>query len=259
MKTRVAILLLALILLTPCAARAESFAEGVRALDEGRHLEARRIFSAIIERGETTANAFYNLGNANAQIGAPGLAALNYERALALDGQHSEARENLARLRARSGAVLPERTMRDTLLGWLSFDSWVLAFTASAWAGLFAFLIPFGRRVPMRAGNWVVATFAALISSVCTLGIWHTHGELDAAIVLAQEAEARQLPSEQAPLLPRGARLPAGSRVIALAERGEWVHCRMPNGEPGWLPADAIGKIRQPSWDHQPPSSESSS
>jgi tetratricopeptide (TPR) repeat protein len=252
-----AVLLLAMP--APGVASGDSFADGVRAFEDGRHLEARGIFSELLERGETSANTFYNLGNANAHIGALGLAALNFEQALVLDAQHSEARENLARIRARTGAVLPEGSKLDAILRGPGFDGWVLAMAAAVWSGLFAILIPFVRRVPMRGGNWVAAAFAAVIAAVSVVGLWHARGELNAAIVLSQEVDARQLPSEQAPLLPQGARLTAGSRVIVLAERGEWVHCRMPNGGVGWLPAPAIGKIRETKWDFRHQSSEPSS
>src|SRR5262245_3294291 len=86
------------------AVRASEFDEANQRYDAGKFGEAKQTYERLVGRGEWSANLFYNLGNAAYRISAPGKAVLNYERALALDGSHTEARANLKWLREQTGA-----------------------------------------------------------------------------------------------------------------------------------------------------------
>ena len=61
------------------------FESANRLYDEGNFLEAKQLYEKLVTDGQWSANLFYNLANADFRLGAPGVAALNYERTLALD------------------------------------------------------------------------------------------------------------------------------------------------------------------------------
>ena len=104
--------LVALLLSTPLQAE---FDAANQLYDQEKFSEAKQEYEKLIASGEQTANLFYNLGNAFFRLGAPGLAALNYERALALDPDHPEAALNLRLLRDQTGARVFPATWRDHL------------------------------------------------------------------------------------------------------------------------------------------------
>jgi tetratricopeptide (TPR) repeat protein len=102
------LLLLVLVRTAACQSTVESeFEAANRAFDDKKFLEARQHYDALISQGISTANLFYNLGSTNHQIGANGLAMLNYERAVALNPRHRDAYAALDLLRKNSTAKLP--------------------------------------------------------------------------------------------------------------------------------------------------------
>lgn len=217
---------------------AGNFDEGNKAYDAGKFLEARQHYEAAVSAGEWTANLFYNLGNADERIGAIGLAALNYERALALEPKHAEARANLKFLR---GPEQSKRTWKDIAFGGMSLNFWILCTAALAWAAVFTLLIPFARGRRLGAGGVFVLVLIICATAYAAAGVWQTMGELDRGIVIANQVEARQGPADRANL---AAVLPAGSRVRVLSIRGEWTYCVLPDGTRGWIPSDSVEQVR---------------
>jgi tetratricopeptide (TPR) repeat protein len=222
------------------AARAD-FDAANRAFEAGYFREAKNGYLALVERGEWSANLFYNLGNTEARLGDVGRAMLNYERALALEPRHAEARANWQFLRSQSLAKFPPKTWREALFGALSFDGWLGVAVGSAWALLFCLAVPYARRQRLTAGGVFLFVLALCVGGCALAGAWLRAPELDAAIVVAKQAEARQAPADRATLVDV---LPAGSRVCWRAERSGWVECDLPDGTRGWLPLTAVEKVR---------------
>jgi hypothetical protein len=226
------------------AARAGGdFDAGNRAYDDGKFLEARQHYEAQVTRGEWTANLFYNLGNANERIGAPGLAALSYERALALRRGHHEARASLKHLREQTLAKVDAQSWRDHAFGALDFDGWIAAASLAGWVAVFAVVVPFARRRPLGAGGVFVLVLALCAAGYAGWAAVEMKGELDAGVIVAKQAEARHAPTERAALADV---LPAGSRVRVLAVRGEWTYCQLPSGTRAWVPSASVERVRLP-------------
>lgn len=233
------VLLIAMLCAT--ARAGADFDAGNRAYDEGKFLEARQHYEAQVARGEWTANLFYNLGNANERIGAPGLAMLNYERALALQPGHQEARANLKFLREQSLAKMPEGTWRTQVFGVLGFDGWVVLASLATWYAVFGFVVPFVRRRRLGAGGVFCPVLAICVAGGAAVSAWQRVGELDAGVIVAKQAEARHAPTERAGLADV---LPAGSRVRVLSVRGEWTYCELPSGGRAWVASAAVERVR---------------
>jgi tetratricopeptide (TPR) repeat protein len=234
---------LALLMLGLAVKAGTEFDAGNRAYDEGRFLEARQQYEAQVARGEWTANLFYNLGNANVRIGSPGLAMLSYERALVLQPSHTEARANLKFLREQSLAKVPALTWRDHAFGVLNFDGWLVAFSLAAWATIFMLVLPYARHRRLTASGAFFLVLALCAAGYAGCAAWETMRELDAGVVVAKQAEARQAPADRAALADV---LPAGSRLRVMSVRGEWAYCELPGGGTGWLPSPAVQRVRLP-------------
>jgi hypothetical protein len=181
------------------------------------------------------------LGNCEYRLGEPGRAMLDYERALALDPGHPEAKANLTLLRSQTGAKVPAPSWEQYAFTGLSQDAWAIAAAIAGWIAVFgvAALATGGRHG--NAGLWLAAIAAAAVAAYGSGVLWLSAQERGTAIVVAKSVEARLAPADSAGLADA---LPAGSRVRVLSERGEWVYCELAGESRGWIPQNAIEKVR---------------
>ena len=209
--------------------------------DQGKFSEARTRYDSVALSGEWTANLFYNLGNCEFRLGKPGSAMLDYERALALDPGHPEAKANLALLRNQTGAKAPAPSWEQYAFTGLSQDAWAIAAAVAGWIAVFglAALATGARRG--NTGLWLTTAAAAVVAAYGGGVLWLSAQERGRAIVVAESVEARLAPADSAGVADS---LPAGSRVRVLSERGEWVYCELPGESRGWIPQKAIEKVR---------------
>lgn len=225
-----------------CAvARGNEFDVANQLYDQGRFSEARQRYQALVESGDWSANLFYNLGNANHRMGAPGLAMLNYERALALEPGHREATRNLQLLREQTNAKLPAANWSDAAFGELSIDAWTLLATVAGWSAILCLIVPVIIRRTAPPALVFVGVMSLFVAAAAAAGIWHQARDQDAAVIIARQTNARFEPADRARLADV---LPAGSRVRILSERGPWIYCELPGRGLGWLPATALERVR---------------
>lgn len=230
-----------LVILFLAPARGADFSAANQMYDQGRFSEAKQEYEQLIEAGAANANVFYNLGNTNFRLGSPGVAVLAYERALALDPAHPEARANLALVRRQTGARLwPESWMRHLFPG--GREEWYVALAAvAAWGAVFSLTGLASSRRTEKTGLWLGAGAGAMIAVYAGAAVWFFGQSRSLGVVIAKEAEARLAPAESAG--PAG-KLPAGSQVRVLSERGDWVYCALPDASRGWLPQAALARVR---------------
>jgi hypothetical protein len=224
-----------------------AFAEGGdfeaanRAYDQGKFAEAKAGYEKLVEAGEWSANLFYNLGNADHRLGAPGRAMLDYERALALDPAHPEAQANLALLRKQTGAKQRAAVWQDTVFVGQALNAWTVVAVAAGWFAVFGLVMILTSRRAEKTGLWL-ATLASLLLCAYAAGmLWWRGQERALAVVVAGQTEARLAPADSAALAEA---LPAGSRVRVLSERGEWIYCALPGAGRGWIPRQAVERVR---------------
>lgn len=240
--TAARILSLAMLLAASHAlAEPDPFHTANRAYEQGKFSEAKIAYEDLVEAGEWSANLFYNLGNADHRLGAPGRAILDYERALALDPAHPEAHANIEVLRKLTGAKLRATGWQDKLLGWPAGDAWVAGAAAVGWIAIFGIALLFISKRAEKSGLWFVTSVSFLTCAYLAAALWWQQRERATAIVVVQSIEARLQPADSAGLAEA---LPAGSRVQILRERGEWLYCMLPGQKPGWLPRPAVERVR---------------
>ncbi|MDD5349919.1 MAG: tetratricopeptide repeat protein [Chthoniobacteraceae bacterium] len=205
--------------------------------DKGDYAGARAGYEALVQSGPWSANLFYNLGNAAYRQGEKGSAFLAYERALALEPGHPEAAANLRFLREETGAKLPAVTWVDRALEHPAGNTAAWLAAAAFW-GLCFSLAPLVWKRRAAAGPALVCVLALGWSGAA---LWWQNSQGALWIVTADTATARTEPADNATAT---AKLPVGSRVRLLLERGAWVNVRLPDASKGWIARDAADPVR---------------
>lgn len=209
----------------------------------GQFPAAIKGYEALVESRQWNPTLFYDLGNAYFRKGDPGRAILNYERALALDPNHAEAKANLQLVRDQARALELAPGWFESRLGFLTRDQYTWLAAAAFW-GVAAVLcgLYFARR---RAVVWIFAlVLAGTISAVAAFAAYQLEtGRAGAglAIVTKKNIQARLATAESAGTVLL---LPAGSQIKILSTRGEWSYAALPNDLRGWIPAQSAERVR---------------
>jgi len=229
-------LLVAGSLCTAALAGAEGdFAIANRAYAEGDFAAALRAYERSLAQ-ELHANALYNLGNSCFRLGKLGPAILSYERALALEPRQPDAVANLRLARQKSGARFFDQPWWEKALTWLPQRTAVMIALGASWFFVIAATSLASRR---RRGAAFWFSILGLLAAAAYGGaiFWMNSERGQIAIVTADRAVVHPEPAEHS---PGGESLPGGSQVRTLGEHGEWVYCRLPGGQRGWVPRGTV-------------------
>ena len=223
------------------AGTAEDFTAANRSYADGDYAAARRGYERTLADGPRV-NVLYNLGNAFFRLGEPGRAALEYERVLALQPRHPDATANLKLAREKSAARVPEDPW------WQRGLLWLPAGTATALAvGACWFLLLLGASIAWRrkgVARILACGFGVMLAAGYAAGVcWAAQERGRIALVIASRAEARSEPAGRSTITET---LPPGSRVRMISEQAGWTYCRLPGGQPGWLPPSTIEPLVPP-------------
>ena len=195
-----------------------------------------------------SAASLYNLANAYARTGKPGLAVLNYERARLLDPTDPDIEANLRHVRETAG--LPPETQnafhRITAIATPQVLSWLgLTGLLIAGAGVLARqLYPRHRRKLLLATLLGVSLCGVAAASAITL--WPI---IHSGIVVTHDAPVRVSPvSMEEPLFT----LPEATRVRMSSEHDGFVLIQTSGGRTGWIPSANLAPIvpKQPALPH---------
>jgi tetratricopeptide (TPR) repeat protein len=219
------------------------FAKANQEYAAGHFKEAVDTYEQCVRSGQSSANLFYDLGNAYFHTGDFGRAILNYERALQLDRHHPEAQANLriARDEARSLEMAQGRAER--LIQFAGPNEYAIIAAVAFWIGLFCFSAwALSRR---RPGAALALSMASLLIGVANVAfvvlIENGSNGRGSAVVTGANVTARLATADNAQtVLP----LPAGSEIKVLSRRGDWIYAALPNDLRGWIPAKAAESVR---------------
>jgi len=195
-------------------------------------------FAAEAPAGYSAA-ALYNLANAYARAGKPGLAVLNYERARLLEPNDSDIDANLRRVRESSGLPPESRNGFERVSGFASprILAWV-GVLGLAGAGAAAF----ARRVYPRHRRKLLA--AALLG-ICLLAVTIANGValwpvMHEAVVITPNAPVRDSP---VPMGEPSFVLREAEIVKTSARHDSFVLVQSRAGRKGWVSRENLAPI----------------
>jgi hypothetical protein len=254
---RLAVLLL-LLAVTPAFAADDLWKQANQDYAAQRYPAAAAKYGSLLKEGVHNADLYYNLGNTYfrlAQSGEPhmvGRAILSYERALAVDPSHEDARYNLEVARE----IVAEKHGRDEVKDAAADPLWVRTVTwlplpVLSWLFLgldvafFLILVivrflPSGlTRTGLIAGN-VFLGIAGLAVGVLLAGRVYFIETVRTGIVVTDEVVMREGPDTTR---REGPRLHAGHRARVLETQHGWSRLRLANNYEGWVPEDSVEEV----------------
>lgn len=243
---------LVLALVNPLAAAAPlatTFAQAhdaYRAKDYPKALELYRQVSASVKN----AVVHYDLGCAAFKAGNVGEAIWNFEKARRLSPRDADVLTNLEYARARIKDSAPEEEADLlTRIVWgpldrVSLNELATVTSIAWWLAMAALLASLVTREPARRAA-LRLPLAALLIAVVFLAIpfalkYHAEEMTQHAIVLAREVSVLSGPATDE--IKRFV-LHEGTKVRVMGRWDKWIHLALPNGENGWVLAEALGTI----------------
>lgn len=226
------------------------FKEGNQAYASENYQDAIDAYTKVSELGMESAELYYNLGNANYKLNRIAPSIYNYERALELQPNDRDIKNNLAfaqKMTIDAITPLPQSTFKRwyiSILNTFSVDGWavltvifMLIFTASIIAYFFVYSTG-------RKRLFFISSFVALFIGVGALYLsFMAEKRIDKdrpAIVFSQEAEVKSEPklsSDTAFVLHEG------TRVMILKTDNDWQQILLADGQEGWIPTTDIKEL----------------
>ncbi|MFC1667815.1 tetratricopeptide repeat protein [Chlamydiota bacterium] len=225
----------------------ELFSKANRKYEEGRYLQAIRLYEEILSLKGTHADVFYNLGNAYFKENQFGKAILNYERALMVDKRHKQARENLSILRSmiqdkepfvkKMLLEIPFLLLKEhvTLKEILFFSMFLFWFILAISLGLLFFKSQ--RKLFFRL---TIILMIILIISILSGIIVFVNSDDNAGIVMISEVPVLSGPGDTYSIRFK---LHEGTKVFIQEKKYNWYHIYLINKMSGWIREESIEKI----------------
>jgi len=205
----------------------------------------------ILDKGEHSAELYFNLGNAYYKLNQIAPSIYYYEKALLLRPNDSEIKNNLAysqNMTLDAIEVLPETGLANLykrFTGYLSFDQW--AKTAVFFMILFVLLyiaFYFFRYSTRKRIAFIGSLLAILLSIISTVFAFIEYEDFktdNPAIVFAQESQVKTEPNDRS---QQAFVLHEGTKVNVLEELNQWKKISLADGKTGWISSESIKLLK---------------
>lgn len=233
-------------LLTLHTLHAATFEEAGQWAKNGDTDRAIAAYETLLNEQGPSASIYYNLGLCYQQKSDTGRAVLAYERALALSPRAADVANNLEQLRI--AAALPtDRPLPANLpsgIAWLSRGEWALLFYASLIHLVIGVIMAsFSRKKKFRHLGIFNAASCLIVAGSIAWIINQRKSEDQFAIVIDSEQSLLLSPFPTAEKLSP---CPPGTLIRIESVKDDYAYITRPNTTtPGWLPRNAIEKIKQ--------------
>lgn len=218
------------------------FGEANTAYNQGNYSEAISNYQQILEGGYESAALYYNLGNAHYRENNVAPSIYFYEKALQLNPNDEDIRNNLAFAREMLIDDIQETpatgfsALYSEFTAYLDYNSWAwVAVTFSVLFAIFFFVYYFS------SGSWLKRIFftlsiIAFIVFVASFVFAYQQKQYveDSlfGIVFAEEVEVRSEPNSRSDEIFQ---LHEGTKIQVLETYQDWIKFELANGIQGWM------------------------
>lgn len=216
--------------------------------DQKQYDSALYYFGQLATADVQNAAVYYNLGNTYYWLNKIGPAVLNYERALRVDPDHKEAKDNLALAQSRISNHISYTGDIFFIIWWQSLTR---ADHSSAWSVAAAItfilvIILFAIRHLQRSGSKRlpvqlpgVLMFVCACFLILAFAAAKNMQEHNRAVVMQHDAPLMNEQQKGKPL----ALVPEGTTVKIKGGKGMWLEVTLPDGRSGWVMQTLLAKI----------------
>lgn len=201
----------------------------------------------IEETGVSSSELYYNLGNAYYKSNKVGPAIYYFEKALLLDPQNEDVKNNLVfakRLAMDNIEELPKsvfQKLNQNLLQKLTYNQWALLIVFFSISGsLFFLLYYFSFESVKKRFFFTISSLSFILLSFCfviTMNQYAFAKNNQRAIVFAEESEVRNAPTLTAEEVFV---IHEGTEVVVLDGVDDWKKIKLADGKLGWIISDEI-------------------
>ena len=226
------------------------FEEANSAYQSGDYQNAVIFYEEILDNGETSAELYYNLGNAHYKMNNVAPSIYYYEKALQLDPTDEDIKNNIEF--ARNMAIDDIEEVEQTginqwfngLISTYSYSTW--AVIAIIFSILFVALFLLYYFTYTSLYKRLLFTGAMLAILLCGLSVIFAFQqqsyiqENQYAIIFGEEVEVRDEPNLRG---DASFELHEGTKAKVLEDYQEWARIELANGAQGWVKNSAIKKL----------------
>jgi tetratricopeptide (TPR) repeat protein len=219
------------------------FERGKEHYKDGSYTEAIASWMKIIDKGEHSANLYFNLGNAHYKLNNIGPSIYYYEKALQMDPLDRDIKTNLAfaeNARIDDINPLPKTIFvkwHETVSGILTYNGWAMVAVIGCMLFVLLFLGYYFSSSEQRKRLLFAGSLVCIVVLLASLGMaFQTYSESlndKPAIIFAESIQVKNEPSlggETAFVLHEG------TKVQLIGEDADWVRVRLVDGKDGWMP-----------------------
>jgi tetratricopeptide (TPR) repeat protein len=231
-------------------AKSEAIRHANTSYSQANYSLAAKQYEQILKTEGVAPELYYNLGNTYFKLNKIGLSILNYERALRLAPNYTDARINLELAQTKVVDNIVELPTfffvrwLDNLVKLLTSNQWVfISLTVFILFLALLFLFIFGNTLSLRRFAFYTAWVTLLLSIMCL-----SFGAVRAdqmknnreAVVMISMITVKSSPSKSGTNLFQ---LHEGTKVKILSTLDEWVEIELGNGNVGWIEQKSIVQI----------------
>lgn len=216
----------------------------------GKFEDAAKMYEQLIQNEGISPEIYYNLGNAYYKLNETGLSILNYERALRLKPNYSDALNNLQFAQAKVVdnvvAIPPFFLVRwlDLLIKVMNSNQWFFVSVLVFILGLLAVMFfIYGSSHYVRKTSFYVAVILVSMAAVSLLFAGIRKADLTThnnAIIMAGSVTIKSSPDKSGTDLFQ---LHEGTKVSIKSKLGDWSEIELGNGNIGWVKSSNIEEI----------------
>ena len=248
------VLLLSVLLLWGLAAASQPealFEKATRAYNEGNYDQAIEYYEQILGEGRHSAAVYFNMGNAYYKKNEIAPSIYYYEKALLLDPDDEEIRNNLVFARNMTlDAItpLPQSDLErfyDRLLTSLSLHGWAYLGVLFGLLFVLGYILFLTGRTPNKKRIALIGSLAALFIAMAATALsylrYQAYLKDQPAVIFAREIQVRSEPNQgSSPVFL----LHEGTKVQVRDSLDQWRRIALADGQVGWVPATSLRLLK---------------
>ncbi|MBU2949882.1 tetratricopeptide repeat protein [Tamlana agarivorans] len=228
------------------------FEKGNAFYNDGKYAEAIDNYQAILESGVHSADVYFNLANANYKLNNIAPSIYYYEKALLLEPNDSDIKNNLAyaeNMTVDAIDVIPEAGIAKlihNLTDKMTFDGWAITAVCFVFVFVILFLVYHFSYSTTQKRLTFVGSLTVLALMCITLALAFHKYNLDKkdnpAIVFVQETKVKTTPNAKS---EEAFRLHEGTKVQVVEVYNHWQKIKLADGKIGWVLSEDIKMLKE--------------